>query len=300
VTPALEFQNVVRAYKKGVNVVDGVSLSISPGEVVGLVGRNGAGKTTLLRLAIGLLKPQAGSVRVFGLSPIEHPVDVKRRVGYVAEDQVLPSGASVGEILDFHRFLFPQWDEPLERQLWQRFDIHLGAPIGKLSKGEARRVALLCALCHRPELLILDEPAGGLDPSVRREFLEAAILLLNREGTAIVFSSHHLADLERIGSRVVLMDAGKILLDRPAEQLRDQFSVVMVPRATVPDAASLWRVPGCHRVRENFDDWHAVFELPSDTAAGVIRDAIGIDGDGVRAIEVPLEDLFIELVGAGR
>src|SRR5260370_19812259 len=125
------------------------------------------------------------------------------RISYVAEDQVLPGGSSIGELIAFHRYLFPHWDEDLERQLLEQFGFAGSERIRGLSKGQARQAALLCAVCHRPELLILDEPAGGLDPAARREFLEATILLLNREGTTILVSCHQMGDLARIGRPAV-------------------------------------------------------------------------------------------------
>ena len=170
--PVLEFRNVSRCFTQGVPVLDGVSFSMAEGEVVGLLGRNGAGKTTLINIAMGLLYPQGGAVRVFGISPTEDPVAVKRRVGYVSEDQILPPRSSIAELIAFHRYLFHRWDEALQRQLLERFGLSPSSKIHRLSKGQARQVALLCAVCHRPELLLLDEPAGGLDPVARREFLE--------------------------------------------------------------------------------------------------------------------------------
>ena len=167
-TSILEFSNISRAYTRGVPVLDGVSFSVAPGEVVGLLGRNGSGKTTLIRIAKGMLYPHGGSVRVFGLSPTENPVAVKKRIGYVAEDQILPLRMTIAELVDFHRYLFPHWNDALQKQLMDRFGLHMNSKIKRLSKGEARQVALLCAVCHRPELLILDEPAGGLDPAARR------------------------------------------------------------------------------------------------------------------------------------
>lgn len=207
--PILEFDNITRAYKKGVPVLNGVSFTMNEGEVVGLLGRNGAGKTTLIRIAMGLLYPQEGSVRVFGISPTEDPVAVKQRIGYVSEDQILPPGSTVAELIDFHRYLFPRWDNGLEHELLDRFGLSTTAKIKRLSKGEARQVALLCAICHRPDLLLLDEPGGGLDPAARREFLEASIQLLNREGSAILFSSHHMSDVERLGGRVACSTKAK-------------------------------------------------------------------------------------------
>jgi ABC-2 type transport system ATP-binding protein len=171
-----------------------VSLAIEPGQVVGLLGKNGAGKTTLIRIAMGMLEAQEGSVRLFGMDPREEAVEVKRRVGYVSEDQILPPFLRVGEVIDLHRRLFPTWDEQMERRLCERFELPRSAKIKSLSKGQARQVALLCAVAHRPELLILDEPAGGLDPAARREFLETSIQLLNEAGSTILFSSHYMSD----------------------------------------------------------------------------------------------------------
>jgi len=278
--------------------VDDVSFTVGQGEVVGLLGRNGAGKTTLIRLAIGLLHPQGGSVRAFGLSPTDRPVEVKKRIGYVAEDQVMPATATVKELIVFHRFLFPEWDMGLERQLQDRFSMPSNARINTLSKGQARQVALLCAVCHRPELLLLDEPAGGLDPAARREFLETAIQLLNREGTAILFSSHQMSDVERIGARVVLIERGKVCLDRDLARIREDFCVAMIPRSALRDAAVLERAPGCLRVRSSFDSWHAVFEKPPEEVSAELPALLGVDS--VHCVRMPLEDLFVEMVGGQR
>jgi ABC-2 type transport system ATP-binding protein len=297
-TPVLEFLNVSRSYKKGVQVLQGVSFSVQQGEIAGLLGRNAAGKTTLIHTAMGLLSPDAGAVRVFGLTPTDNPVEVKRRIGFVSEDQVLPPGSSVAELIAFHRYLFPGWDEGLERQLVDRFSLPRGSKIGKLSKGQARQAALVCAVCHRPELLLLDEPAGGLDAVARREFLETSIQLSNREGTAILFSSHHMTDVERIGGRVILLDQGKVRLDRDLDRIREDICIAVVPRASAPDADAIERIPGCLRVRPVFDDWHAVMEGTPETARLRLSESLGIDG--IRSVRVPLEELFIELVGGER
>jgi ABC-2 type transport system ATP-binding protein len=297
-TPILEFQDIARSYKKGVPVLNGVSFSMGEGEVVGLLGRNGAGKTTLIRIAMGMLVPHSGSVRVFGLSPMEDPVAVKKRVGYVAEDQVLPGGSSIGELIAFHRYLFSDWDTEMERQLMDRFGLATASKIKRLSKGEARQIALLCAICHRPDLLILDEPGGGLDPAARREFLEASIQLLNREGSAILFSSHHMNDVERLGGRMVLLDEGKVRLDRNMDTLHEDLCVAMIPGAGVTDASRIEGVPGCLRSRSVSGDWHAVFEGSPDAVSAQLQQSLGLNG--IQCVRVPLEDLFIELVGGKR
>lgn len=298
-TPLLEFRQIARSFTRGVPVLTDVTFGMEPGEVVGLLGRNGSGKTTLIRIAMGMLFPHAGTVRVFGLSPTDEPVAVKKRIGYVAEDQVLPAGLTIAEIMAFHRYLFPAWDDALAKQLLARFNLSgTASKIGTLSKGQARQVALICAVCHRPEFLILDEPAGGLDPAARREFLETSIQLLNREGTAILFSSHHMSDVERLGGRVVLLDGGRVLIDRPLDLLRESYSVAMIPRAAVPTAETIERLDGCLRAHAVFDDWHGVFPGSPDNVARMLRESLGVDG--IRCVTVPLEELFIELVGGDR
>ncbi|MGB6850620.1 MAG: ABC transporter ATP-binding protein, partial [Thermoanaerobaculia bacterium] len=149
--PIAEFNDIYRAYERGTNVLDGVSFSIEPGQVVGLVGKNGAGKTTLLRIAMGMIEVQQGSVQLFGLDPREQSIEVKQRVGYVSEDQILPPVMRVDAIINLHRGLFPTWDEEVAQQLIERFEIPRRAKIKNLSKGQARQVALVCAIAHRPE-----------------------------------------------------------------------------------------------------------------------------------------------------
>ena len=298
-TAVLEFRDVTRAFGAAAPVLDGVSFAMQREEIVGLLGRNGAGKTTLIRIAMGMLFPHEGHVKVFGLSPMTEPVAVKRRVGYVAEDQVLPPSARIAELLAFHRSLFPTWDDALERQLLDRFGLaDRSRKIRVLSKGQARQVALVLAVCHRPELLILDEPAGGLDPAARREFLETSIQLLNREGTSILFSSHHMGDVERLGGRVVLLDGGKVRLDRELDALREDHCVVILPRLRGIERARLEAAPECLRVRNLDSETHAVFQGAPETVRWQLQQSLGLVD--VRCERVPLEELFVELVGGER
>jgi ABC-2 type transport system ATP-binding protein len=291
----LEFKDIFRAYQSGKDVLAGVSFAVRPGEVVGLLGRNGAGKTTLMRIAMGMLEPQKGYVRLFGLDPRKDPIEVKRRVGYVSEDQILPEFMKVEDAIRLHRGLFPTWDEKMERELSERFNIPSQARIKALSKGQARQVALLCAVSHRPELLLLDEPAGGLDPIARREFLETAIHLLNETGTTILFSSHYMTDVERLADRIVMIHDGGVLIDNGLDDLREGFSVALVPhehRASKTDVAGL---DGCLGVRDRSDALHAVFRRDPEESKALLESALGITD--ARCRTVALEEMFIELAG---
>lgn len=296
--PVVMFRDVVRSYDGNTPVLNGVTFSMHPEEIVGLLGRNGTGKTTLIRIAMGMLFPHAGAVELFGLSPTKFPVEVKKRIGFVAADQELPAFWTVGELIALHRRLFVKWDVSLEKQLLDRFALPTGSRIGKLSTGQRRQAALLCAVCHRPELLLLDEPASGLDPVARREFLETAIQLLNREGSSILFSSHQMSDVERLGGRVVLLDDGKVRLDRALDDLRESHCVVKVPRRSLPDTTALAQVPGCLRTRVVQDTVHAVFEGTPARVQESLHRTLGVRDAHVTL--VTLEDLFIEMVGSER
>lgn len=279
-------------YGDGRRALSDLDLEVPAGQVVGLLGRNGAGKTTLLHCLLGLLEPAAGSVRLFDLDPREEPLAVKRRIGQVSEHDVLPPGRRVGELLAFHRDLFPDWDDALADELVGRFGLETGARIKTLSKGQARQVSLVCAVAHRPELLLLDEPAGGLDPAARREVLQTAIALLAEAGTTVLFSSHHMPDVERLASRVVLIHEGRLLLDDEVDALREGCALAVLPADVGPRLDGL---PRCLRVRDNGGALHVALAAPPAEAA----DLLGrhLDQAPPRTSPLNLEDLFVELVG---
>lgn len=216
----LEIKDIWCSYDNGQGTLRGVDLTVGPGEVVGLLGCPSAGKTTVMRTVMGLVKPYRGSIRVFGLNPFKQSVKVKRLVGYVPEKQTWPTHLRVDEVLSIYRSLFPTWDVDLEQRLRKHFDLDGRRGISSLGDAQGWQVAMLCAAAHRPKLQILDEPAVGLDPATRRELFAVALDLADEQDSAILFSSHHTADVERIAERVVLIDEGRVLLDRRLEALR--------------------------------------------------------------------------------
>ena len=288
----LQFNDIRRAYRKGDYVLDGVSFDVAQGEVVGLLGRNGAGKTTLIRIAMGMIEPQGGEVRVFGLDPSRDPLAVKRRIGYVSEEQILPGFMSIGDVIRLHRSLFPEWDDLMAEGLCDRYQLDWDKKIKSLSKGQARQVALLCAVSHKPELLVLDEPAGGLDPAARRDFLETSIQLLNEAGSTILFSSHHMSDVERMAGRVVMLHDGHVLLDDSLDEMQENFSLAIVPHAEGRTAA-LQAMPECLGVRDRIEGLHAVIRLDPERARAAVESHLRI-GEG-RYDRLGLEEMFIEI-----
>ncbi len=292
---AIEFENVRRAYAHGNEVLRGVSFSVEPGEVVGLLGRNGAGKTTLIHIAMGLLETHGGRARVLGLDPRKDAVEMKRRVGFVSEEQILPPNLRVSEVLGFHRRLFPTWDLDFERQVRERFTLPDNARISTLSKGQARQVALLCAVAHRPEVLILDEPAGGLDPAARREFLETSIQLLNEAGSAILFSSHYMSDVERMAGRILMLEDGRILIDQALDTLREDYTLALLDGGDDALAARLEALQPCVCVRRRNGGTRAVFRLGPDDCRTMLAAHEAISQ--ARCVPITLEDMFVEIAG---
>ncbi len=291
----MNFDNVIRAYERGHNVLDGVSFEVNQGDVVGLLGRNGAGKTTLVRLAMGMIAPQHGDIRLFDQDPRKNPVAIKRRVGYVSEDQILPGFLTIGQVVDLHRTLFSDWDDLMAEGFLSRYQLDPSKKIKTLSKGQARQVALLCAVCHKPELLILDEPAGGLDPAARRDFLETSIQLLNEAGSTILFSSHHMSDVERMADRVVMLHDGKVLIDDTLDDLRESVTLLIAPHQDGQSNGqrdALAAHADVIAVRDRLDGWHALVRRPPAGAMDVARE---LHIEGAQTTVLGLEELFIEL-----
>ena len=293
----LEIDGLIRHFDK-LRAVDDISFNVKRGQVFGFIGPNGAGKTTTIKCLLNLLRPQAGTVRVFGFDPQRDEVAVKSRLAYVPDAVAFYPWMTVRDTLNYFASFRAHWNRDIETDLMKRFGLPVSQKASALSRGQKTQLALITAICPEPELLVLDEPAGGLDPVARREFLETAIQLLNREGTAILFSSHNMTDVERIGGRVVLLDKGRVRIDRDLDRIREQICVAMIPRASATDAAAIERIPGCLRVRPVYDEWHAVMEGEPETVSQLMMQQFG--GNGVRCTRVPLEELFIELVGGER
>lgn len=204
---------------RGKTALSEIDLEIPQGCVFGLVGLNGAGKTTLIRHLIGSLKAQSGSVTVLGRNPIDQPEKLLQRIGYLTEEDSLPSWISVGEMIDFLRAIYPTWDDGYVDMLCETFSLSRNQRLKSLSKGGRARVGLLAAIAHRPELLILDEPSSGLDPIARRDILEAVIRTVNEDGRTVLFSSHLLDEVDRVCDRIALLHEGRIEHQISAGQL---------------------------------------------------------------------------------
>jgi ABC-2 type transport system ATP-binding protein len=218
--PPIEISHLTRRFG-GRLALEDVTLEVPCGCVFGLVGENGAGKTTLIKHVLGLLKAEQGTVRVFGLDPVQDPPGVLSRIGYLSEARDLPGWMRVDELLRYTQAFYPGWDEKYAESLRKQFGLEGSAKIKNLSRGELAKAALLVALAYRPELLVLDEPSSGLDPVVRRDILEAIVRTVADEGRTVFFSSHLLDEIERVSDRVAMIVNGRMVLDGPLDEIRD-------------------------------------------------------------------------------
>jgi ABC-2 type transport system ATP-binding protein len=209
------------------------TLEIPTGSVTALVGPNGAGKTTLLNLAVGLSRPTTGELRVLGHEPGGNTGSLLPRLGFVAQDHPLHRGFTIADMLSLGRRLNPRWDDELAHERLERLGLAPRRRIGKLSGGQQAQVALTLALAKRPELLLLDEPVASLDPVARREFMNTVMEAVSDTEISVVFSSHILADLERVCDYVVILSQARTLLAAPIDEIVASHVLLTGPRSDV-------------------------------------------------------------------
>ena len=218
----IEMENLVKYYD-GRCILDGVSLAVPRGCIYGLLGRNGSGKTTMIRILLGLEPPTRGHTFVLGEDSMRLSAKTHGRVGYVAEGHQLIQRYKVRRLVDLCRGLSLQWNEELFGHLMEMFRLPRDRRIKELSAGMRAQLNLALAMAIDPELLILDDPTLGLDTVARRQFLELAIDVIQRQGRTILFSSHILGDVERIADRIGILVAGRLVVDCTLEQLKSRI-----------------------------------------------------------------------------
>lgn len=200
--------------------VDDLTFHVREGSVCGFLGLNGAGKSTAIRVMMNLLDPTAGKITLLGLDSRRDHTALMSRIGYVSESPVLYEWMKVKELVRFMARFSPGWNHRRVDELLDRFAIDREQKVRHLSRGTHAQLALTLALGGDPELLILDEPATGLDVMVRRDFLQSIIQLIQREGRTVLFSSHLLHEVERVADQVVIIDHGRLVQSGSLEDLK--------------------------------------------------------------------------------
>ena len=262
------------------------TLEVPPGSVTALVGPNGAGKTTLLHLAVGLIRPSVGEVRVLGRCPRRDAAAVLPAVGFVAQDHPLYERLTVAEMLKIGRKLNPTWDSDAATSRIERLGLPLRRKVGRLSGGQRVQVALTLALAKRPELLLLDEPVASLDPLARREFLSSVMEAVAEDGLTVVLSSHIVADLERVCDHLVILADGRTQVAGPIEDLLASHRLLTGPRSEAG------RVARAHDVVRESHSAHQTTLLVR--ASGHVYDARW------QVHELELEEIVLAYLGQGR
>jgi ABC-2 type transport system ATP-binding protein len=204
----------------------GLSFDVPEGSAFALIGANGAGKTTTIKVVMNIIEPTRGSATLLGVDSRKMSPRQLAQVGYVSENQDMPSRLTVEEYVAYLRPFYPTWDRDLEASIARQLRMPLERKIGDLSHGMRMKMALMCALPYRPKLLVLDEPFSGLDPLVRDEFMEG---LLEQAGEmTILLSSHELGEIDGVATHVAFLEEGKLLFQESMNELTGRFREVNV------------------------------------------------------------------------
>lgn len=294
----LDFHQVTRRFGKS-QALQGASFRVPAGSITALLGPNGAGKSTALKIALNLLRPTSGGVKVFGTDSRKLGPAQLARIGYVADGMELPEWMTVDQFLAWCRPLYPKWDADLERELRKQFGLPGDRKLKHLSRGQKMKASLISSLAYRPELLVLDEPFSGLDPLVRDEFITGLLELAGGEGFTVVLSSHDIEEVDRLADHVVMLNHGSVLLDESTESLlaRHRRVEVVLPEnfGDLPSLPATWIAPqSSGRVLRFADTAYAPDAFQQATA----RIFPGCPPPDITPFT--LRELFVTLIRAGK
>lgn len=289
--PVLRAEAVTVRYGKQLAVED-AALTVPRGSVYALLGRNGAGKSSLVRCLVGLQKPEKGSITIFGDDVWRHRAKLMNRVGIVAEDSDAPPAMTVEQIGEFCGRLHARWEADTVNDRLKRFAIKPQARFGNLSKGQKKQVMLAMALATSPDVLILDDPALGLDVVARKSLFDEVIAELADRGITVFITTHELSAIESLADRVAIMRGGRVVLDEEMETLKQRFRRIRYASAPVAlEAGSLVAAS----VRQWGSGTEAVVSNYDEIAFERFRSASGIGH--AETTPMTLEEIFIAVAG---
>lgn len=288
-SPVIEIKGLTRRYGR-LDAVNGLNLTVRAGRCYGFFGRNGAGKTTTIKCLLNLLRPTAGTVRVFGLDPQRDEVAVKSRLAYVPDAVAFYPWMTVRDTLNYFASFRQHWNRDIEADLLKRFGLNPTQKATAMSKGQKTQLALITAICPEPELLVLDEPTSGLDPIVRREFIQTVIGAYQAGGDAnrtVFVSTHLISELEGLIDEFTIIEQGRELLTMAADDARDRFKKIRARFAELPAKLDL---RGALRVKA---DGREVELLANGNSEQLIAELRALQPEELRTESLSLEEIFV-------
>ena len=271
-------------------VLDAIDLAVPHGQVIGLLGLNGSGKSTLIKCLLGLLRADEGSATVLGTDAWRLADREKARIGYVPQEATLYPWLTVRQTVAYVSSFYSRWDRAWGEELLRRWDLPLGHRVGPLSVGQKQKLALVLALGHRPELLILDEPVASLDPVARRWFLETVLETAADGKGTVLFSTHITSDLERVASHVALLRAGRVAFHDEIDVLKDRFKRLRI--SAPADLPADLGLPGTLRSQVRGGEALVTIDGADGALVAGLRDRYAAD---VAVDSLNLEEIFLEL-----
>src|SRR3954470_6767546 len=293
--PVIEVRTLVRRYGR-TDAVDGLSLSVAAGRCYGVFGRNGAGKTTTIKCLLNLLRPTSGEVRVFGMDPAREEVAVKSRISYVPDYVAFYPWMTVRDALGYSASFRPNWNTETERALLEQFRLDPRQKTSHLSKGQRTQLALVIAICPEPELLILDDATSGLDPIVRREFIQTVIGAYQDgdPGRRTVFVSTHLiSEFEGLIDEFTIIENGRSVLTMTADVARERYQKIHARFANEPSTTELGDARVVRRRGRELE------LIVNGDASGVIDRLRARSPEALTTEALSLEEIFVATLQSG-
>lgn len=273
--------------------VKALNLKVAGPGITGFLGRNGAGKSTTIKMLLGMAHPTTGEGTVLGRS-IGDPAsnrEMRRQVAYVAEDKQLYAYMTVEQLIRFTKSFYMDWRPDVEQRLLKRYQLPMRRKVKALSKGMRTKLALLLALSRRPALLILDEPSEGLDPVSIEELLQSLVAAA-ADGTTVFFSSHQIAEVERIADRVCILDRGKLAMDLSLDDIRQDYRRITLGFAGAPPSDD-FQMQGIERIETS---GRQVVVLASRNSDAIVERARGLAAVSVDVAPISLREVFLDAV----
>ena len=291
IDPVIEIDRLTKYYGTR-KIVSDLSLTIPRGSIYGFLGRNGMGKTTTIRIFLGLEHPTRGSTRVFGLDSRGLPPAARARIGYLPEGHHVYGWMTVKECGQFQASYFPALNQDIFEMVLTHFRLNPKMKAGHLSRGQRAGLCLALTLAPEPELLVLDDPALGLDPVARRGLLQSMLYVTRKANRTIFFSSHLLSDVERVADRIAVLDDGVLRADCSVETFRQQIRHYVLKFRGAPPPT-----PGFPGLLESFRTDREMALTLVCASPEMERRLDALQPLSIEPVDLSLEDAFISFVG---